>query len=121
MNNSGIHSIEPLFASQAAGQFDIASQMPAGTVVLPYQCFFDLFGCWAGVSASIANPPPSVGGVRFSVVSKTGVVGTTITLDNLRIDIAIDGTGIVPDCGLRLTADHVNISADVTLQPDASN
>ena len=53
--------------------------------------------------------------------SKTNVVGADIGVNNLRVDIDIDGSGLVPDCGLRLTATQMPLNGDYAMQPDASD
>jgi cysteine-rich repeat protein len=121
MNDTGIDAIEPLVSDLAAGEFDFATLVPSGTVILPWQCYFQFIWCWAGAEARIGSPAPSFGAVHFAADSRTDAVDADIVLDNLRIDIDIDGTGLAPDCGLRLTASHLNISGDYTLAPDGSD
>jgi cysteine-rich repeat protein len=121
MNDTGIDAIEPLVGAMAAGQFDLATLVPTGTVILPWQCYFQFIWCWAGAEARIGSPPPSFGAVRFAADSKTNAVTADITLENFRIDIHIDGTGLVGDCGLRLTANEVRLRGDYTLEPNAAD
>lgn len=121
MNDRGIDTIEPLMGDLAAGEFDLGELVPTGTVILPWQCYFQFLWCWAGAEASIGSPAPSFGEVRVSADSKVGAVAADIALDDLRIDIHIDGTGIVPDCGLRLTAQQMKLTGDYSLEPDADD
>jgi cysteine-rich repeat protein len=118
MNDRGIDAIEPLMGDLAAGEFDLGELVPTDTVLLPWQCYFQFIWCWAGAEARIGSPPPSFGDVRVTADSKTGAVAADITLEDLRIDIHIDGTGLVPDCGLRLQANELRLSGDYTLEPD---
>ncbi len=118
MNDTGIDAIEPLVSDLAAGLFDLGELVPPGTVILPWQCYFQFIWCWAGAEARIGSPAPSFGAVHFGADAKTDAVAANIVLDNLRIDIDIDGTGLAPDCGLRLTAQHLNLNGDYTLGPD---
>jgi hypothetical protein len=70
------------------------------------------------------EPAPSYTSVGFSADSKTNVVGANISVNGLRIDIDIDGSGLVPDCGMRLTASSMLLSGDYAMQPmpgDPSN
>jgi cysteine-rich repeat protein len=119
MNDSGIDAIEPLVSDLAAGQFDLATLVPTGTEILPWKCYFQFIWCWAGASAAIGSPAPSFDHVSFAADANPGSVAADITLDNLRIDIQIDGTGLVSDCGLRLTANALKLKGDYTLEPDA--
>jgi hypothetical protein len=105
----------------AAGEFDLGELVPTGTVLLPWQCYVQFIFCWAGAEARIGSAPPSFGDVHVTADSKTGAVGADIALDDLRIDIHIDGTGIVPGCGLRLTAQELRLTGDYTLSPNASD
>ena len=60
----------------------------------------------------IGSPAPSIPSASaLTLDSKTDVVGANIDIDNLRVDIDIDGSGLVPDCGLRLTADTMTCRA----------
>jgi hypothetical protein len=70
---------------------------------------------------TIGSPPPSYGSLSFAADSKTNVVGADIRVNNLRIDVDIDGSGLVPNCGLRLTANSLLLSGDYAMQPDASD
>ncbi len=121
MNDSGIDAIEPLVSDLAAGQFDLATLVPTGTEVLPWQCYFQFIWCWAGASAHIGSPAPSFGGITVNADSQPGAVAATVHVNNLRIDIEVDGTGIVPDCGIRLLADRMDLSGSYALSPDPTD
>jgi hypothetical protein len=92
--------------------------------VLIDDCFINAIGCWGSAQVRIANPPPSFSNLTLQVDSKTNVVQGDIRVFNLRVDVDIDGSGLVPDCGLRLTASVMLLSGDYALQPaspDPSN
>ena len=96
--------IEPIIGQLAASQLNIGALIPAGTVITD-SCFIDTFlGCLGSARVTIANPPPSYGSLSFNADSKTNVVGADITIHNIRIDVDIHGSGLVPTCGMRLTA-----------------
>jgi hypothetical protein len=44
-----------------------------------------------------------------------------IDVFNIRADLHIDGSGLVPSCGLRLTASALQLTGNYALQPDAVN
>src|SRR5581483_11389555 len=121
INDAGLDALEPLVSQLAVGQLNIGALLPSGTVITD-SCFIDTFlGCLGSARVTIANPPPSFGSLGFSVDSKTNAVGANITINNIRIDVDINGSGLVPSCGLRLTANSLLLSGDYAMQPDAND
>lgn len=124
INDSGFNAVEPLVGQLTAGQFDLSTLAPVGTVLID-DCFIDSFlGCLGGAEVRIANPPPSISGVSLSIDSQIGSVFADIRVNDIRIDIDIDGSGLVPNCGLRLTANQMILTGNYTLEPkvgDESN
>jgi cysteine-rich repeat protein len=124
LNDTGLDAIEPLVAGLAAGQLDLATILPAGTVIAD-QCFIDTFlGCLGSAQVRIANPPPSFSNLTLGIDSQIGSVFGDIRIYNLRLDIDINGSGLVPNCGLRLTASSMQLTGNYALEPatpDASN
>ena len=118
MNDSGLDAIEPLVGGLAAGQLDLATILPSGTELLN-ECFISIIGCWGRAAVRIANPSPSYSNLAVAFDAKANAVFGDISVDNLRIDVDIDGSGLVPDCGLRLTADRLRLTGDYALQPQA--
>jgi len=116
INDTGLDSIEPLVAGLAAGQFNLADILPPGTV-LADECFITVIGCWGSAQVRIANPPPSFSHLTLAMDSLPGVVFGDIDIFNLRIDVDIDGSGLVPDCGLRLTANALQLTGNYSLEP----
>ena len=116
VNDSGLDTLEPLVGGLAAGQLDLATILPSGTELLN-ECFLSIIGCWGRAVVKIANPAPSFNNLTVAFDSKTNAVFGDIGVDNLRIDVDIDGSGLVPDCGLRLTANHLQLTGDYALQP----
>ncbi len=120
LNDSGLDSIEPLVGDLAAGQFDLATLVPPGTV-LADECFITVIGCWGSAVVTIANPPPSYSTLGLTMDSQTNQVHGDVAVNDLRIDVFIDGSGLVPDCGLRLTANVMTLVGDYSLEPDAGD
>jgi len=121
LNDTGLDAMEPLVASLAGSQLDLATILPAGTTLVDNQCFINAIGCWGSASVKIANPAPSFSNVTLQMDSKTNAVQGDIRIFNLRVDVDIEGSGLVPNCGLRLTADVMLLSGDYALQPLASD
>jgi hypothetical protein len=119
VNDSGLDKIEPLVASLAGDQLNLAGLLPAGTVIAD-ECFINVIGCWGSAKVSIGNPPPSFGSFSLALDSKPNAVGADIAIRNLRLDIDIQGSGLVPNCGLRLTATQMSLNGDYTLEPAAN-
>ena len=120
INDTGLDQVEPLVATLAGDQLDIGAMIPVGTVMAD-QCFLNVIGCWGSAKVKIANPAPSFGGFSLSLDSKANAVGANIAVRDLRLDIDIDGSGLVPDCGLRVTASQMSLNGDYSLEPDGSN
>lgn len=120
VNDSGLDTIEPLVAQLAGSSLNLATLIPPNTV-LADQCFLNVIGCWGSAKVKIGNPPPSYGSFTFSADSKTDAVGVDVNIRNLRLDVDIDGSGLVPDCGLRITANSLDITGDFGMEPQASD
>lgn len=116
INDSGLDSLEPLVAGLAAGQLDLATILPAGTTLID-DCFINAIGCWGSAQVKIANPAPSFSSLQLFMDSQSGSVFGDIRINNLRVDVDIDGSGLVPDCGLRLTATQLRLTGNYTLEP----
>jgi cysteine-rich repeat protein len=120
MNDSGLDTVEPLVAMLAGDALDLAGLLPAGTVMAD-QCFLNVIGCWGSAKVKIANPAPSFGSFSLALDSKPNAVGANIAIKNLRLDIDIEGSGLVPNCGLRVTATQMSLNGDYALEPKAGN
>lgn len=116
INDSGLDSLEPLVAGLAAGQLNLATILPPGTVLLD-QCFISVIGCWGSAQVAIANPPPSFSSFQLFIDSQPNSVFGDIRINNLRLDVDINGSGLVPDCGLRLTANQLRLTGNYSLEP----
>ena len=120
INDSGLDTLEPLVGQLAGGSLNLGALLPPGTVITD-SCFINAIGCWGSARVTIANPPPSYSSLGFSADSKVNVVGANVTVNNIRIDVNIDGSGLVPSCGLRLTANSLLLSGDYAMQPLAGD
>lgn len=118
IGDSGLNQLEPIIASGVA--LDPATLLPPGTLIINDYCAIGgPFGsCLGSVDARIANPPPSISGFSINTDSMTNFVAGDVDIFNLRVDVNIDGSGLAPDCGLRLTATNTQILGDYALSPD---
>jgi len=123
INESGLASIQPLVSSLAASGLDLGALIPVGVPLISNQCFIDVgfLGCWGSASISIANPAPSFGNFGLATDAKPGAIHGDISVNNLRIDVAINGSGLIPSCGLRITASRLTLGGDFALEPAAVN
>jgi len=119
LNDSGLDSVQPLVSSFV--DLDLADLLPPGTEVISNFCAIDggFLGCLGRVDVVIANPPPSFAGFGLDVDSMAGFVAGDVSVQNVRVDAQIEGSGAAPSCGLRITADQVNVLGDFALAPDA--
>jgi hypothetical protein len=53
--------------------------------------------------------------------SQTNFVFGDIFIFDLRVGVFINGSGLVPDCGLRLTANSLELSGNFALEPATPN
>ncbi len=120
LNDTGLDAIEPLVADLAGSGLDLGALLPAGTVLID-DCFVEVIGCWGSATVRIANPAPSYSSLALAIDSKINVVQGDIRVFNLRVDVDIDGSGLVPDCGLRLTASVMLLGGNYSLEPDGSD
>ncbi len=120
LNDRGLDAVEPLVGDLAAGQFDIGTLLPPGSVVTS-GCFIDVgfLGCWGSASVNIASPAPSFGNLGLALDSQANSVYGDIDLSNLVIHVNIDGSGLVPNCSLRMTASNLELTGNFALEPDA--
>ena len=118
LSDSGLDSIAPVVSDLV--DLDLASLVPVGTVLIDNKCFVRVLTCLGRATVSIDNPPPSISDFDIAFDPATNTVDADITLYDMQIDVDIDGSGVVPNCGLRLTADQTTISGTYTLSPDGA-
>lgn len=119
LNDTGLDKIEPLVADLAGEGLDLATLVPVGTVLINNQCFVDsIFGCLGRATVRIASPPPAFQSFSLQTDSMVNFVAGDITINSIRVDISLEGSGVVPTCGIRLTANQAFFLGDYTLSPD---
>lgn len=119
LNDSGLDSVEPLVSDLV--DIDLSTLLPVGTVVVD-ECFIDSFlGCTGRARVSIVNPPPSFGSLGLDVDSMFNFVAGDVVINDIQVFTFIDGSGLVPNCNLTITADAVSIFGDYSLSPDAAD
>jgi hypothetical protein len=127
LNDSGLDAVEPTISSLV--DLDLATLLPLNTVLINNQCMIDsIFGCLGRATVRVTSVPsngqgcptgpPSISGFGIAIDSQTNFVDGDIDVHDMCIHTFIDGTGLVPDCGLLLTANTTNIDGDYALQPD---
>ncbi len=122
LNDSGLDEAEPLVAALAGGGLDLATLIPVGTQLIGNTCFVDSFlGCLGSGSVSVSNPPPSIAGFGIAMDSKINVVEGIVTVTNIQVNVQLSGSGVVPTCGIRITANSATFDADYSLSPDAGD
>lgn len=123
LNESGLSSMQTLVASLAASGLDLGSMIPPGRKMVDNQCFIDvgILGCWGRATVAISSPAPSFASVGLTTDSVPNAVNAAINVNNLRVDIKLIGSGLVPTCGIRLTANRLSLAGDYALEPAAVN
>lgn len=118
LNDTGLDRIEPLVADLAGDGLNLADLVPVGTVLINNQCFVNVIGCIGRATVSISNPPPSFASFELQADSMTNFVAGDITVNDIRVDVFLDGSGVVPDCPITLRANKAFFFGDYTLSPD---
>jgi hypothetical protein len=119
INDSGLDTLESIVADLV--DFDPADLVPLGTVVLDECVVFDpLFGlCLGSARVTIVSPAPSASSFGISMDSMTNFVAADVLVTDLDIHLDIDGSGLVPNCPLDISASTTDIFGDYALDPDA--
>jgi len=122
LNDSGLDRVEPLIGSLAGAGLNLAQLVPVGTVLINNQCFVDsIFGCLGRATVKISNPPPSFSSFALAADSMTNFVKGDITVNNIRVDVFLDGSGVVPDCPITIRANQAFFKGNYSLEPDAAD
>src|SRR5262249_38103763 len=111
--------IEPLVQQLAGAGLDLATLIPVGTVLVDNECVVDCspFGCCGRGTITVIQPPPSIGGFGITVDSMNGFVTGDITASDIRVNVFLAGTGVVPACDIAIHADAVFLNGNYELQP----
>lgn len=121
INDSGLDALEPVVGGLV--DLDLATLLPQGTVLID-DCFVEdpLFGlCLGSAVVRVASPAPSIDGFTTAFDSQTNQVAADIDLNGLEVNVDIDGSGLVPNCGLRITASGTTIAGFYDLAPMAAD
>ena len=123
ITDTGLNTVEPLIADLAGAGLDLAQLVPVGTVLINNQCFVDggFLGCLGRGTVTVNNPPPSFQTFTFDADSQTNFVHTTINVNDIRINVYLSGSGLVPSCDIAIHADRATFTGDYTMSPDASD
>ncbi|CAA0078475.1 Uncharacterised protein [Halioglobus japonicus] len=120
INASGLDSLSPVVASLV--DLDPATLMPTGTTVANNVCVIDggFLGCLGRATIKIDNPAPSISGFGVDFTSQQNSVHSDIVLNNLQLNVHINGSGLAPNCDLRLKATRVTLGGNYALEPDGT-
>ncbi|MDG2333464.1 MAG: hypothetical protein P8Q97_04495 [Myxococcota bacterium] len=122
LTDAGLAEIEPLVTSLVP--LDIASLVPAGTLVIDDHCYQNTWlGCLGRVDATISgSPAPSLSGFNVAMDSMTNFVAGDVSLYDLyfKVDV-VAVTGIGFTCHIDVNAATTLILGDYALSPLASN
>lgn len=120
LNDLGLDAVEPVVGGLV--DLDIAALLPPGTRVIENFCAIDsLFGCLGRVDVVVDDPPPGFSSFGLDVDSMIDFAAADVTIDDVRVDLHIDGSGLAPSCGLRVSSSQVSIFGDYALAPDAAD
>jgi len=121
INDSGLDQVEPLVADLAGSGLDLGDLVPVGTVITS-QCFIDsVFGCLGSGTVRVANPPPSFSSFGLAIDSMTNFVAGDITVNNIRVNTYLSGSGLVPSCDINIQANAAFFNGDYSLEPAAAD
>ena len=120
LNDSGLDAVEPAITGLV--NLDLATLLPAGTLVIDNFCYLDSFlGCIGRVDVTVSgSPPPSIGSFSIDIDSQTNFVEGDVLLNNLFVRANVDdATGVPLSCTIDINAATSDIFGDYTLEPDA--
>ena len=118
LNDSGLDTVEPLVESLAGDGLDLATLIPVGLVLIDDECFIDVLGaCLGRATVVVANPPPTISGFGLTMDSMTNFVAGDITVTDIRVDVDLQGSGLVPSCDIQMQANAAFFNGDFALEP----
>jgi len=119
VTDTGLNTVEPLMAQLAGGGLNLADLVPIGTVLVNNECFIDggFLGCLGRATVTVANPPPSFATFAFAADSMTNFVAADITVNDIRINVYLSGSGLVPSCDIAIHANAAFFNGDYAMQP----
>jgi len=115
-NDSGLDDFEQVI--EGLVDFDLEALLPVGLRIFR-RCLVDTFaGCIGRARVFIDNPPPSFLSQSVALDVFSDGVQLDLRLEEVRVDLEIRGSGVVPDCELRITADAATVSARYAFAAD---
>ena len=119
LNDSGLDAVEPVVSSFV--DLDLAALLPPGTLVINDFCAVDggFLGCLGSVDVYVVSPAPTISSFGLDVDSMQDFAAGDVTVNDVVVNLDIDGSGLAPSCGLRVTASSATIFGDYALDPDA--
>ena len=119
--DSGLDKVEPLVTTLAGSGLDLADLVPVGTVLVNNECFVDggILGCLGRATVTVANPPASFASFGLAADSKPNMVAANITVSDIRVNVYLSGSGLVPSCDIAIHADAAYFNGNYALEPDA--
>lgn len=122
LNDTGLDQLEPEITSLV--NLDLATLLPAGTLVIDNFCYADSFlGCIGRVDVTVSgSPPPSIGSFGIDIDSQTNSVDADVNLNNLFIRANVDdATGIPLHCEIDINAATTTVVGNYGLSPLAGD
>jgi hypothetical protein len=117
---AGLDTLEPSVASLV--DFDLATLLPPGTLVINDFCYQDSFaGCLGRVDVTIHGaPPPSVASFAVDVDPQTNFAEGDVILTDMDVTAKVKAvTGVGFTCYIDIHSNTTNIFGDYGLSPDA--
>ncbi len=123
VTDTGLDTVEPLMAQLAGGGLNLGDLVPVGTVLVNNECFIDggFLGCLGRATVTVSNPPPSFQSFAFAADSMTNFVAADISVNDIRVNVYLSGSGLVPSCDIAIHANAAFFNGDYTMQPAASD
>ncbi len=119
INDTALDEIEPLVGALVGGDLDLADLVPVGTKLIDKECFLDSFlGCLGKATVKIDTPAPSFTDFMIDLDSRTDRVLADIDVQNIRVNVKLKGSGLIPDCDIEMSANRAEFSGVYLLEPD---
>ncbi len=123
VTDTGLDAVEPLVGGLAGSGLDLGALVPVGTVLVDNVCEVDggFLGCLGRATVTINNPPPSFTSFGFAADSQTNYVATDITVNDIRVNVYLSGSGLVPSCDIAIHADQAHFTGNYSMSPDGTD
>ncbi|MCC6763215.1 MAG: DUF4215 domain-containing protein [Deltaproteobacteria bacterium] len=123
VTDTGLNTVEPLMADLAGSGLDLGALVPVGTVLINDECFVDggILGCLGRATVTVRDPSPSFQSFAFAADSMANFVRTVITVNDIRVNVYLTGSGLVPSCDIAIHANSATFTGDYTMSPLAAD